>query len=81
LLFWELKQKGVKEEIIKKILKEDYNKDKEVELAKKVALKKVKVYQNLPEEEFRQKMLGFLQRRGFDWGVIKEVLDELYKMV
>jgi regulatory protein len=81
LIFWELKQKGLKEETIKKILKESYNKDEEMALAKKVALQKKRVYQNLPIKESRQKMLGFLKRRGFDWDVIKGVLDEIYKMV
>lgn len=78
LLFLELRKKGIEKEIIEEVLNKVYNKEKELELAKKAAKKKIKIYKNLPRKESFQKLLGFLQRRGFNWQTIKEVLNEIY---
>jgi len=75
-LTMELRQKGVDEKIIKKIVEEKVN---ELPLAKKLAQKKLKSYKNLPRKEFYQKMSAFLARRGFSWQTIKTVIDEIAK--
>jgi len=75
-LWFELKQKGIDQEIIKDSLFSD---KKELVLAKKAAQKKAKFLKNLEFLAFRQKMTGFLARRGFDWETIKKVLEELKK--
>jgi len=75
-LWFELKQKGIDQEIIKDSLFSD---KKELVLAKKAAQKKAKFLKNLESLAFRQKMTGFLARRGFDWETIKKVLEELKK--
>lgn len=72
LLWLELLKKGVEKEIIESSL---FSKKEELDLAKKAAAKKLKSYQNLEPLEFRRKMAAFLARRGFNWGVIKKVLD------
>ena len=51
----------------------------EIELAKKAVEKKLRLWKNLPPEEFRQKLTGFLARRGFDWETIKKTIDESLK--
>lgn len=71
-LIMELKQKGIEKEIVEKVVNEKVN---ELPLAKKLAQKKLKTYQNLPKREFRQKMSAFLARRGFSWETIREVIE------
>ena len=48
-------------------------------LAKKAVEKKLRLWQNLPSDEFRQKLTGFLASRGFSWETIKDVIDEILK--
>lgn len=62
-LAYELKQRGVDPELIDQSLAEV---DDE-ELAYQAALKQSRKYQNLEWQDFRQKMYGFLARRGFDY--------------
>jgi len=76
LLWLELLKKGIKKEIIEDSL---FSEKEELDLAKKAARKKVKSYKNLEPLEFRQKMTAFLARRGFNWEVIKKVLEEILK--
>lgn len=76
LLWLELLKKGIKKEIIEDSL---FSEKEELDLAKKAARKKVKSYKNLESLEFRQKMTAFLARRGFNWEVIKKVLEEILK--
>lgn len=71
-LIMELKQKGIEKEIVEEVVNEKVN---ELPLAKKLAQKKLKTYQNLPKREFRQKMSAFLARRGFSWETIREVIE------
>lgn len=78
LIKMELLQKGVDKELIDEKLNRE-NKDEDLILAEKVALKKVVSYKRLDKNEFRIKMGQFLARRGFEWGVIKKVVDTLEK--
>lgn len=70
-LTMELRQKGIEEKIIKKVIQKKVN---ELSLATKAAQKKFKTYKNLPREERYQKMSAFLARRGFSWETIKKVV-------
>ena len=69
----ELFQKGIAQEVIDEVLPED--EEGEVERALKTARKKLRSYKNLKPREFKQKMGQYLARRGFDWEVIKQILD------
>ncbi|HUS52033.1 MAG TPA: RecX family transcriptional regulator [Candidatus Bathyarchaeia archaeon] len=69
----ELRQKGVAKEIIEKAVE----KLDELSLAKKAAKKKLKAYKKLDLQAFREKMIAFLNRRGFSWSTIKPIIDEL----
>lgn len=79
----ELLKKGIPREIIQDKLEATVNKlprdqtFSEEELAFKAAQKKLKTYQNLLPWEFKRKLGAYLARRGFDWEVIKEVLQKI----
>lgn len=51
--------------------------ESEEDLALRVAEKKLQSYRNLESREFKQKMGAFLARRGFDWAIIKAVIDQI----
>jgi len=76
LLWSELLKKGIEKEAIETSLSSE---KEELRLARKAARKKVKSYRNLEPLEFRQKMIGFLSRRGFGWETIKKTLAEILK--
>jgi len=78
LVFRELVQKGVSENLIKKILKKEYNEEKEVVLAERAAKTKIQKLKGLPKIKARQRLVHFLQRRGFGWEAIKRVLNEIH---
>lgn len=72
----ELKQKGISRELISNF---QFPMTNEIDLAKKAAEKKMRLWQNLPPDDFRQKLFGFLARRGFSWETIKKTIDEILK--
>ncbi|HEY4694671.1 MAG TPA: RecX family transcriptional regulator [Candidatus Nanoarchaeia archaeon] len=71
----ELFQKGVEKDIIDEVLKE--NTADPLETAKQAAQKKLSAYKNLNAKEFRLKMSRYLASKGFDWEIIKKVVDSL----
>ena len=72
-LRYELRQRGVSPEIVAGAIE---NLD-EGAAARQVAAAGAHRYQNLSAREFERKMGAYLQRRGFSYGVIKPVLEEL----
>lgn len=75
-LISELKQKGIVREIIDKVLRE-IDTSSELEFAKRVALKKLRVLSGLPFDKKKKKLFGFLGRRGFSWETANKTIDEL----
>jgi regulatory protein len=72
----ELFQKGIGREIIEEVLKQDLEgEESEEEVAFQALEKKIRVWKNLPELEFKKKATEFLIRRGFDYSVAKNVID------
>ncbi|MCP4425262.1 MAG: hypothetical protein GY803_12270 [Chloroflexi bacterium] len=71
----ELRQKGVSRDVIETAVT-DVN---ETAAARRAAAKKARLWSNLPEEAFRKKLGGFLQRRGFHYGIIKQITNELWQ--
>jgi len=51
----------------------------EKEAAAFLVEKKLRVWVKLPKQICREKLTGFLQRRGFSWETIKLILDEKLK--
>jgi len=73
VLMMELRQKGIEEQLIK----DNLEKVDDFVLAKKSIQRKVSHYSHLSPSEFHQKAAAFLSRRGFNWELVKKVLEEL----
>lgn len=74
----ELLQKGIEKEIIDRVLSTINNQQLEI-LAGKIIDKKMKFYKKLPELKLKQKLFSHLARRGFDFSIIKKLIDEKLK--
>jgi regulatory protein len=74
-LSMELRRKGLDDEIVQKVLDENVNEDA---LALEAARKYVRKVQGLEWQDFRQKLGGFLGRRGFSYGVTAQILREIW---
>ena len=75
----ELFQKGIDKEIIEEALRLIDTRSGQVseeDLAKLALEKKLKYWKNLPALEFRKKAFEFLMRRGFEYDVVKEVVEK-----
>lgn len=73
----ELFKKGIDKEIIEQVLNEA--EIDPFQLALEGAKKKLPLYRRLTPKEFREKMSRSLASKGFDWEVIKRVVDTLSK--
>jgi regulatory protein len=71
----ELRDKGVPASVIDGALSE--TKAGEGSVARALAGEKMKKLTNLPREEAKRKLFGFLARRGFSYDVVKSALEEL----
>lgn len=71
----ELRQKGISRDIIEEAIAEV----DELAAASKAAQAKANRWRSLPWQEFRKKMGGFLQRRGFSYTVIREVTETVWQ--
>jgi regulatory protein len=74
LLRMELRQHGLQDEAIEAAIQ---NVD-EGELAYQVGLKQARKLRDLDRNQFRQKMYGFLARRGFDYEYISTVVERIW---
>ena len=71
----ELYQKGISREIIQEVL-EDLD---ERELAMQLAQKKIERVKDLEQMDFQKKLYGYLSRKGFHYGLCKEIVQELWE--
>ena len=69
----ELLQKGVSDEVIESVL-EDVNQPAD---ARRAADKRVARLRDLPARERRRRLLEFLARRGFEYDIISDVINQL----
>jgi len=76
LLKFELRQKGIDEIKTQKQLDKLVNEKSELSMAQKALSKAEKQYKNLVKKEAKQKIISYLARRGFDWTLIKKLLDK-----
>lgn len=82
----ELYQKGINRDLIEEVLGET-NKESEEILAIKAIEKKMsklfssktRIWKNLSPLEFRKKAYEFLLRRGFEYDVVREVVENILK--
>ena len=61
------------------VVREQVTGNSEEELAQKALEKKMKFWKNLPVLEFKKKAYEYLMRRGFEYEVVKEVIENLIK--
>ena len=73
-LRFELRGKGIDKDIIDEVLSE--TKVDEVQIAKRLIEKKKYMWEKLDDFTARKKMSEYLARRGFNWEVIRSVLDD-----
>jgi regulatory protein len=77
LLQIELRQKGIQDDIIKKVLQEVQEEiSDELEQAKSLIVKRMERMSGKPRNEIYQKVGGFLSRRGFNWEIVKKAIDD-----
>ena len=74
----ELFQKGIAREIIDEIMNSESGVKGE-ETAKKLLEKKSQRWKSLKQMEFRKKAHGFLLRRGFEYGIVKDLVEKYIK--
>jgi regulatory protein len=73
-----LGQKGVPADVIDAVLAADVDDDADLTAARAVAQKKLRMMKaDLSEKERADRLVRFLQYRGYSWSVIKDVLSSL----
>ncbi len=72
-----LKQKGISNEIIKRLSEEYLSGENEHEMAIKELSKRETRYMKLEPRERRNKALAFLQRKGFSYTCARECVEEI----
>lgn len=82
----ELFQKGIDKEIIEEVTtrpsfggRVESRESSEEELAKTALEKKMKYWKNLPPLEFKKKAFEYLMRKGFEYDVVKEIIENFTK--
>jgi regulatory protein len=75
LLEQELRSKGVPQDVVHQAI--DEAEIDEFSQARELATKRAERLRGLDRETWRRRMAGFLQRRGYGWDVVRQVLDEL----
>ena len=77
IIKFELKQKGISKELIEEAFEKDLSSD--LEKAKALIKKRIKRYPNISDKKKIYEKLGrFLASKGFDYEIIKEVLDQVF---
>ncbi len=72
----ELAKKQVGEAIIDQVVEEIYQKYDVMELAVRAARKKIRILQGKDYETSYRRLTGYLNRRGFSWDVISQVVQQ-----
>ena len=75
----ELKAKGVAAEIIREAVAEVFGETNETETAMHVAEKKLRTMQHVGPEVRMRRLAGLLERKGYAFAVIGEVLNKIRK--
>lgn len=76
LIKLELKQKGISQETVDKMINDEGLKINDLESAKKLVEKRIERIKDLPKQEIYQKLGRHLASKGFNWDIIKKSIDE-----
>ena len=71
----EMMQKGISRSIVDEVLSDN----DDFQAAVNAAAKRTGRWQHLPREAFDQKMMRYLQGRGFGYGICREVIDQIWE--
>jgi regulatory protein len=74
----ELRKRRVSEDVIDEVCQLRLESDAEVALARCAAEKKLHVLENYPPDTQKRRLYGFLKNRGFDFGVIHDLMKEYF---
>jgi regulatory protein len=72
----ELKNKGIGQEMIREVFAEVFSEETESETAKLVVEKRLNTMKALDRETRRRRLAGFLERKGFSFDIIRNVLRD-----
>ena len=75
----ELMQKGLKKELIDKLVTKSVNSDSNSDLVMQTALAKAKNLKDPDPIRFKRRLTSFLLRKGFEWEEVLRVVDTLVK--
>jgi regulatory protein len=75
----ELMKRRIRDDIIRDVCEKAYAEDTEARLGREAPEKKLAALRSYPEEEVKKKLFSFLQRRGFDFGVIHNLMKEFFR--
>jgi len=72
----ELRAKLVADPVIDEVIRVRLGREREQELARQAALKKLRTLEGYPTETAKRRFLGYLQTRGFQFDIIHELVNE-----
>ncbi|OGX54682.1 MAG: hypothetical protein A2267_09515 [Omnitrophica WOR_2 bacterium RIFOXYA12_FULL_38_10] len=78
-IIMELKQKGIKADIIEEELTESQKSFDELSTVIELAQRRLQKYKNIDDQKAQQRLYGYLTRRGFSGNSIRKTLKELFK--
>lgn len=76
-IFFELKQKGVSDEILEEEITAGPRPESEERIVEMLARKRLERYKNLDETKQKRRVFEYLARRGFDVDMITKVIESL----
>lgn len=76
IIEYELKQKGISQDLINENLRRENAKESDLESAKKLAAKKMDFYRNLDSSKRREKVMNYLLRKGFSYDTVKKAMKD-----
>ena len=74
--FLELRKRGIRKELAELTVKNYFDNVDSLELAKISTEKKLKLISAKPQEKQKLLLISHLQRQGFDWDTIKQILSQ-----
>ncbi|HDL64203.1 MAG TPA: regulatory protein RecX [Proteobacteria bacterium] len=75
LISRELREKGIREEVIREVIETEFTPEQELEAAMSLAEKQARRYRGEDPEKAREKLFAFLARRGFASDTIYKCID------
>lgn len=75
LIKLELKQKGIDQELIERMINDKGLMINDLDQAEKLTEKRIKRYKDLPKNKIYEKLGRYLASKGFNWDTIKRSID------